>query len=144
MNWGHGVMSAFILFAGYIIALVTGCFQQNIDLVAEDYYAQEVVYQSRIDDINNAKPFADQIVISQNQAGVSIQFPAGLANLINNGSIQFFRPSDASMDIMLNLDQLVDGQLILPMAKFTGGRYEVHIQWDVQDQGYFLKKDLFI
>lgn len=144
MNWGHGVMIAFILFAGYIIALVTGCFQQNIDLVAEDYYAQEVAYQDRIDDINNAKPFEDQIKIVQNEAGVSIQFPAGLANLVSNGSVKFFRPSDQKMDMILNLDQMVDGQLIVPITKFTNGKYEVQIQWDVQDQGYFVKKNLFI
>lgn len=144
MNWGHGIMAAFILFAVYILALVTGCFKQNIDLVAEDYYAQEVAYQSRIHDIHNAEPFADQISVSAVGEMVTVTFPEGLATLVSNGSVNFFRPSDEKMDVMISLAKIENGSIQVPLDQFTKGRYEVQIQWMVQDQGYFIKKDLFI
>jgi hypothetical protein len=144
MNWGHGIMAAFILFAVYILALVTGCFNQNIDLVAEDYYAQEVVYQTRIHDIHNAEPFADQISVSAVGEMVTVKFPEGLSALVGNGSVNFFRPSDEKMDVMISLANIENGSIEVPLDQFTKGRYEVQIQWMVQDQGYFIKKDLFI
>lgn len=144
MNWGHGVAAAFILFAGYIIYLVVGCFSQNIDLVSENYYAEEVAYQSRIQDIQNAKPFENQITVTREGESVIVQFPEGLSTLVNEGSVHFFRPSDETKDVMVNLKQLNEGKLSIPASEFEAGRYEVQIQWQIQDQGYFIKKNLFV
>ena len=144
MNWGYGVMIGFVLFAGYILALVTGCFQQDIDLVSEDYYVQEVAYQKRIQDIENAKPFEDQILISRDQEQVSVQFPQGISNLISKGSVQFFRPSDVKKDILIDLATMENGEFSVPLSQLSAGKYEVHIHWEVEDQGYFVKKILFI
>jgi len=46
--------------------------------------------------------------------------------------------------VMISLSNIENGSIQVPLEQFTKGRYEVQIQWMVQDQGYFIKKDLFI
>ena len=55
LSWANSIILSFVLFMAFIGYLVHGTFQQNIDLVAEDYYQQEVAFQNVIDKSNNYK-----------------------------------------------------------------------------------------
>ena len=44
MNWGTWIALSFVLFALFIGALVVVCVRQDINLVALDYYKQEIDY----------------------------------------------------------------------------------------------------
>ena len=58
---GHAITIVFISFTVYILSFVYRSFTNEVDLVAEDYYAQEIAYQDRIDHIANAKHLAGEI-----------------------------------------------------------------------------------
>ena len=47
MNWGNRIILVFVCFIAFILSMVTRAFQQDFDLVAEDYYAQELNYQKK-------------------------------------------------------------------------------------------------
>ena len=51
MNWGYRIIIVFVLFIAGILSMVLYVNSKGADLVAEDYYMQEVNYQ----DIINAK-----------------------------------------------------------------------------------------
>jgi hypothetical protein len=53
MNWGYKIAITFILFGALIIFMVVKSFQQNIDLVTDDYYQEELKYQQQIDKLEN-------------------------------------------------------------------------------------------
>lgn len=144
MNWGHGVAIAFILFAGYILALVTGCLNQEIGLVAEDYYVQEVAYQSRINHLSNAEEMKNTIDVTRNETQVVIDFPLEWKPKLESGEVLFFRPSDNKLDLKLPLVLDENGQFRVNGENFKPGRYEVQLSWFVGEKGYYVKKDLFI
>lgn len=144
MNWGHGVTIAFALFVGYIMYLVVGCLNQDVHLVADDYYAQEVAYQDRINEIKNAEPFVAQISVSKTENQVMLTLPTGITSAIESGSIHFFRPSDETLDILVDMKDVKGNTLAIDQNQLQAGRYEVKIQWNVGGQGYYVKKDLFI
>ncbi|MGB1317661.1 MAG: FixH family protein, partial [Flavobacteriales bacterium] len=54
MNWGWGISIFYGSFVVFMLGMVTLAFQQDFDLVADDYYEQEIAYQGRIDQMNNA------------------------------------------------------------------------------------------
>ena len=53
MNWGYKIVVAFVIFAAFIGTLVGICVNQDISLVAKDYYRQEIAYQEQIDRMAN-------------------------------------------------------------------------------------------
>lgn len=144
MNWGHGIIIAFGLFVAYILYFVYASFQQNIDLVSEDYYAQEVAYQQRIDDTKNAVDVKGQIFISRNESEVVVTFPIEIREKITTGEVHFFRPADQQMDFKIPLQLDAAASLRVDGAQFSAGRYEVKISWKEGEKAYFVKKDLFI
>ena len=50
MNWGNGILLLLLVFIGLMVTLVTICVRQDdIHLVTENYYAEEIKYQEHID-----------------------------------------------------------------------------------------------
>lgn len=142
-TWGHGVTIAFILFMVYILSFVYRSFVNEVDLVAEDYYAQEIAYQDRIDDIANAKHLEDDIHVRQTSEGVEIAFPEEELIDAGSGTIQFFRPSDEELDIQVPL-QLYEARQQLPLQLFHKGRYKVNIAWKSNGEGRYITKEVVL
>lgn len=142
MNWGHNIIVAFTLFAGFIGYLAYKSFQQNVDLVAEDYYLQEIQYQDQIEKIKNTKAARQVVTFSQENNNLIVQFPNG-ANAVN-GTIILFCPSDARFDqnvaIALN-DQL---QQVIPTDQVVKGYYRVKVDWKSGEQAYFTEESVYI
>lgn len=142
MNWGHSIIVAFTLFAGFIGYLAYQSFQQNVDLVAEDYYLQEIQYQDQINKIRNTKAARQVVTFSQENNRLIVQFPNGTSAV--NGTISLFRPSDARFDqnvtIALN-DQM---QQVIPTDQVTKGYYKVKVDWKAGEQAYFTEESVYI
>lgn len=141
-NWGHGVTIGFTLFVIYILSFVYRSFNENIDLVAEDYYAQEVVFQDRIDETQNAKIYADLISATKIDAQVILEFPKEFQTNGFEGEVHFFRPSDKSLDLKFPLELNDDAQVMFPSQLFKTGRYEVKIHWSMGGENFYLAKQV--
>jgi hypothetical protein len=140
-TWGHGITIVFVLFMVYILSFVYRSYVNEVDLVAEDYYAQEIAYQDRIDNIANARHLEDKIQVHRTSEGVEIRFPEEEMIDTGSGTIQFFRPSDEELDIQVPL-QLSESIQQLPIQLFHKGRYKVNISWKSNGQGMYITKDL--
>lgn len=143
-NWGHGVTIGFSLFVVYILSFVYRSYNQNIDLVAEDYYAQEVAFQGRIDETANAEQFKDDLLVSRTDGFIEFTFPAEVATSATTGQIHFFRPSDKAMDIKIPFELDDSGMVRVPTQILNQGRYQVKFSWNTDDKAYFLSKDIVI
>ena len=55
MNWGNKIILAFTLFVIFLGVLVYRSVNNNVQLVAPDYYEQELTYQHEIDKLKNEK-----------------------------------------------------------------------------------------
>ena len=53
LNWGNWIAVAYSVFVLFIIAMVYLAFGEKWDLVAENYYEQEIQYQDKINSIEN-------------------------------------------------------------------------------------------
>ena len=143
-NWGHAIAIAFTLFAAYILYFVVQSFSMDIDLVAEDYYAQEVAFQSRIDHTVNAESIKDDIQVQVGNTGVMLVFPSDFDPQVDEGLVTFFRPSEQDLDRAFPLTLDPSNRMFFPTEVLTKGRYEVKVSWSAKGVGYYVTKDVFI
>ena len=64
MNWGWKIC---ILYSGFALLTLTMVFfamNQEVFLVSDDYYKQEIEYQGQIDKMENARALSEPLVIS--------------------------------------------------------------------------------
>ena len=74
-NWGTGIFLSFVLFCAFIITMVSRAFQQDISLVSETYYQEELAYESRIQDIANFEKYGSAVDITQTDRTVILTYP---------------------------------------------------------------------
>ncbi len=144
-NWGHGIFVVVILFLLGIGLMVYISMQQNnsIQLIEDNYYEKELVYQQQIDGFNNLKAlYPDSLAVIDSTDFIYIKLPAQAAN-VDSGSIEFIRPSDKSKDRKIDLVVNSNGVLTLPKSEFIQGLYKLRIRWNSNGTTY-VKRDDFI
>lgn len=142
MNWGTGIVISFVVFIAMIFTFIFLGGRTKSDLVADDYYAQELAYESVIEATRNTLPFADSIYIRKNADGnILFTMPAHRADAVN-GHIYFFRPADADLDRTMDLAPDASGQQIIPASNLVPGRYTVKISWNRQEISYYWEKEI--
>lgn len=140
MNWGTRIVIAFACFIGVIATLVTISMRQDVSLVAKDYYVQEIAYQDQIDRIENKNRMEIQ---------PSIEIKSGVVELSIKkseleGTIHFFRPSDAKLDkkYVIQLDQ--NGTQAFKAADFEKGLWKVKINFTSEGKEYYSEHSLVL
>ncbi|MBS9523293.1 FixH family protein [Litoribacter alkaliphilus] len=139
MNWGHGIAIFFSCFVAFMIMLVVRAHQENIDLVTDNYYEQELKFQQQIDKINNAKQLESPVAVKFKNKTVSITFPP-LPGI--EGDIQIFRPSDSMFDLEKPVEVNADYQQVIPVDQLPAGFYRVKINWQSQGVEYYTEEAL--
>ncbi len=124
MNWGWRIAIFYGSFVVLMVGMVIAAFQQDFDLVADDYYEQEIAYQGRIDQLTNAQEDNLKIRITSTAETVNLTFPGPSEEV----KVHFFRPSDDTMDFLVE-EASVDSSVRVSKEKFTKGKYLVKTEW---------------
>ena len=139
MGWGWRIALFYGTFVVFMIGMVIMSFRQDFDLVADDYYEQEIAYQGRIDQLTNAKDDQQKVKVSNADGMIKLSF----ASPAEEVKVHFFRPSDDTMDLKVE-EASVESELSVPVGKFSKGKYLVNVQWNNNGKTYFQENDLFI
>lgn len=143
MNWGWKIVFAFSLFGVFIGYMVFRSFQVTIDLVADDYYQQELAYQQRIDRLENSRTLAQPLTFSQQAKHLVVQFPADLTERVQ-GEIQLFRPSDARGDQAFAIALDSQWQQVIATDQLARGHYKIRVDWTSGQEAYYTEESIFI
>jgi nitrogen fixation protein FixH len=144
INWGTGIVLAFIGFIGFILFFVVRMGMDNSanhDLVTEEYYKQELAYQKEIDAEANAKSLADPIKIEKINNGLLLRFPKNLEGQNIQGTVSLYRPSNKHLDFDLPVS-LSNAHLLIPDKRLLGGRWDIKIIWKYQGKEYLHKESI--
>jgi len=96
MNWGIKITILYIGFVILISSLVFISATNKSELVAKDYYAQELKYQDRIDALNNEKHLQISIEHEIRPNAIILTYSQSETNKTFSGEILFFRPAQNS------------------------------------------------
>jgi hypothetical protein len=122
------------------------CNRHPADLVAPDYYEQELGYQAHLDCVHNARqsPRPASVVYDPERQLIRIVLPLNAGPGTASGSIQLYRPSAADQDRFFKLDLDAEGVQTLDAATLAPGLWKVRASWTVESQGYFLDQSVVI
>ncbi len=134
-NWGWGILGFFSLFVCFILFMVYMTSTIDSDLVAADYYQQEMEYQAKIDSKNNLVQSGKHIAVSEEKNSVKIILPKSDLQIIENVKICFYRPSDEKKDIKISYP---NGEIFEVNAdRFIKGEYVLQAEWKVAGKNYY-------
>lgn len=136
MSWGIRVILLCLGFVVFMSALVYKSMQQRFDLVAEDYYSQELAYQNQMVKLNNQQESGVRIELVNGEEEFTIRFPKLSSDTAVKGTITFFRPSDSHKDIKVDI-VLVNGQQTLSKQKISRGLFKVKIDYQWAGKAYY-------
>jgi hypothetical protein len=122
------------------------CNRHPADLVAPDYYEQEVHYQGQIERLEHARQRAQLASVSYDASRrlIRIALPPGQGQGNATGSIQLYRPSAMDQDRQFQLKPGRDGVQNIETANLRPGLWEVRVSWTVDRQDYFIGQRVVI
>ena len=141
MNWGKSIFLSFVLFAAFILFMVVRAFQEDFDLVAEDYYAQEINYQNKLEQKANLADLDEKILLKQVDQSVTLTFPPGQNP---EGEIHFYHPSRKMFDKKIPISIGAENTQTIDRTHLIAGQYRVNITWKSEGEEYFQQEKIFI
>lgn len=142
INWGTGIVLAFIGFISFIMYFII---TMNVDdkydhdLVTEDYYAEELVYQNDINKLENSKKLSENITYKRVAEGLVIYFPSDVDFSQVNGNVFLYRPSNKQLDFETPIS-LSKPYLLIPDKRLVDGRWNIKIDWQYNGKSYLYKE----
>lgn len=144
MNWGYKIAILFIGFVVFMVGMVTICFRQNdIHLVEKQYYEKEIAYQNQINIETNTALLKNPPLIRYHHDSqtVSVEYPQSTG--IEEGSILFFRPSDASKDFVVTV-RPEGGKQAIPVGHLQKGFWRVKMEWTDASKKFYLEEKIVV
>ena len=144
INWGTGIVIAFVAFIGFILYFVINVNMNEkygYDLVTEDYYKEELKYQAIIDKLENAKKLENDISWERTDDGLKIIFPQEYEPASIQGKVFLYRPSNKQLDLELPIS-LSNHYLLIPDDRLLDGRWNILVDWNYEGISYAFKKEI--
>ena len=142
MNWGNRILILYLGFVALIITLVVISINQKVDLVAPDYYARELNFESEIVKMKNESALVEKPKVSLSNDQLLISFPAAFKDKKITGSVLVYKPSDANADYTQAIDA-INGEVNIATQNFSAGMRKVKIDWKV-DSLYYLTESVVV
>ena len=143
-NWGHGIILALGSFIAFILFMIfifpNG--QQDADLVTDDYYSEELNYQTVIDAKKNAAELAQIPKYEQLASGMKINFPEDIVPDESKIHIDLYRTNDSNLDVKKDLTLDTQKSFIIPKSVLSTGSYTLKVQWQENKKPYQIDYDI--
>ena len=143
-NWGTGIFIVIVLFLLAVVAFFIYIKTLDINLVEDNYYEKELVYQQRIDKISNTNQLSGKISISQGPGTLIIQFPETDTSWIVSGNVLLYRPSDPKKDVILPLQLDVSQRQSIDISGINKGKWIVKLEWKMGGKEYYFEEGLIV
>ena len=144
MNWGYRIIVVFVLFAAGILTLVTKSINTKVDMVTNDYYAEELKYQQVIDGRKQAGQLSAPVKIGQSDSQIQFTFPPEMQGRQLSGNILFYKASDSRKDLTVPLHSNVEGLVAISKQHLGKGSYQVKLEWDADGKHYFQEDNISV
>ncbi len=144
LSWGKRIAMLYIGFVALIIIMITMSMRQKVELVSDDYYARELAFQEKIDEMNNANALPEKVTHLITDNSFQISFPSEFKTSAVAGEILFFRPSDASKDFKTGIQLDADGKQQIDRKNLSKGMYKLQIYWKANGTPFYAQETIVI
>jgi hypothetical protein len=142
MNFGKGIVIAFVLFALFIGTLVFICIKQDINLVSVDYYQEELAHSQKMNRIANSKDLESEPIITVVGNRIEVDFQQ--FDQLEEGELKLIRPSDVKLDQKFTLQSSSEPHQQFEMQSRERGLYRATMKWTMNGKEYYFEKLIVI
>ncbi|AFD06481.1 FixH family protein [Solitalea canadensis] len=143
LGWGTITALFYCSFVVFMLGLVYLAMREKFELVTPNYYAEELKYQHKIDAAKNANQLSEMTDIQIVNKSVTINLPKEFDGKVVTGQIYFFRPSDGTKDLKVELKPDDSGKQVITNSSFIKGLYKIKLDWKCDGKDYFLEQNIF-
>ena len=143
-NWGTGILITIIIFMVITISTVVFLMNQDVDLVASDYYNKGIQHQQQIDRVNRTNVMDEKVLINLENGFIRLVFPKQFEQKSLNGKVEFYRPSDSKKDFTLSLSIDTSAQQIIPTQNLEKGYWKIKLNWTLDSIEYYKESSFVI
>lgn len=142
--WPLAIIIAMGLFMGSIVLAVTVMVNNDVPLVSDDYYAQEIAFQDRIDkearmSEDGRKPAFKYLPASD---AVELSLPQDSTAALRTGTLTFFRPSNPGKDFFVDLALDTAGKQWVDLRNADAGLWVMQLDWKEGDRSYYYEEKI--
>lgn len=136
ISWGVGISISIIVFMLLSFWLIYFSFNQDVNLVRDDYYEAEIQYDETMEKVNRTNRLTDNLKISSVNNSIELQFPKNFNNKNISGNIFLFRPSERNKDLTIpikidsNYFQSISTNNLIP------GMWKIKVDWNIDTLAY--------
>ena len=142
--WPLGIFTAFGLFFVGMASVVVIAATHRDHLVNDNYYEQELKFQSQIDSSARTQKSGATIAYDAGSSSVVIALPVAQLAQKFSGVINLYRPAEPKLDREFQLEPKADGTQTLDVSKLTPGLWLVRAKWNAAGETYFLEQKIKI
>lgn len=132
MSWGKGIIIGMAAFMGFILFLVISLMQHKVDLVSEDYYQQEIDYDTHMNAVNVYNQSKEKIAVKLTEKELQLQFPVTMQD--DSIHVQLKRPDNEKLDMKLGIAGMP--LAAIPLEKLQKGRYDLIITGSLENKEF--------
>lgn len=144
INWGTGITITIVVFMLISFGLIYFSFNQEVNLVRDDYYEAEVKHDEQTETINRTNNLTNPLKISVDASSVLIKFPDDAEDTKISGEIMFYRPSDRNLDFTVKIDPDTSNQQIVKTEKLLKGMWKVNVYWNIDSVKYYNEQIIMV
>ena len=138
--WPLGLTLTISFFAIVLLAFVAWSTTQRVDLVAEDYYEQELVFQDEIDRRQRSADPAHRPEVDLTERTLVVSFPS--TGLPDVGEIKLYRPSNSDLDRTFEVALDPEGRQRIDLDDAAVGAWWLELRWTIGDEEFSWKERL--
>jgi len=142
--WPTGIFVTFGLFFIGMASVVVIATTHRESLVSNNYYEQELKFQTVIDAAARANASGATIAFETASRRLTISMPAKQLEQKLSGKVQLYRPSASGLDREFPLAPQSDGTQTLNLAQFAPGLWVVRVAWNAAGADYRLEQKITI
>lgn len=142
-SWPVAITAVCVLFFLGMVSFVVFSIFHGEELVAPDYYDQELRHQQRIDSDLRARALGvtNLLVHDASRAVIALALPGATGTA---GSVTLYRPSAARMDRVVPLDLDEQGRQEISTRDLAQGRWSVRATWVAAGVSYFAEQEIVL
>jgi len=142
--WPGAIVAFFAIAILGLAGFVVFCQLHPSELVANDYYEQEIRYHAEMERLKRAHEISEHVSVTFDVSArrVVVALPREHAVAGATGVIQLYRPSEARLDRSCELRLRDDGTQDLETGTLRPGLWRVRIRWVHQGQEYLAERRL--
>lgn len=134
-NWGKGIATAYIVFVVGILSMVFLSKNQKIDLVTENYYQQELVFQEELDAQQRVENQGCIPILARKRGGFQVDIPNSKGKNIE-GQLLAYCPSNKAGDHVIALPKTTSGGWLLNLSELNFSKYIFKFHWTRNGERY--------